>query len=571
MYEPTVVKDSVFQERSTCGLTALGLRNGRALCLLALLAVAPLPAMQSFGQAAEPPIYQIQSKWIGERYLVSAGSLVNSGPADGDMARWAIAPTGDGYLIKNMATNAYLVLEQGSDTLAFAKMEPKDDLGRWVIEPSDTGVVVSNKSTGKYVSIEKLKEPVSGDLDKKPGAKNWTSGLWNLLHVGGGEPLKFYKKGEVLVESPAYGTKIKGDTLLQIKAPGWSEVEVKSWLPGGKFGKDNSLGKVKLDGDGAGSIVFPADKYPRGPITIRVMAAAGKTKNNYYLMVYNEGGIPWSEGAPADPPPLAKGMKLAFLDEFDKPELSISKDGKGTKYMSHKPGGGDFSGIPFTDHENRETTPFSQIDTFLKIRADQNKKSAGLISSINVDGDGFTAKAPCYFECRFIAQSAPVTWPAFWVMTNYMIKEHDKKPLRRTSDELDIIEGYGGEGPKTPNAPGYMIHAHYWNQAPDGGKDYTQDRFAGPIHMTKLEGGGGASWFETFHTYGLYVGKEDTIYFCDDIEVARHKTAKLSKVEPIFFFVNLAVGGASGWKVDLSQYGGLADMYVDYVRVYQGK
>jgi hypothetical protein len=34
----------------------------------------------------------------------------------------------------------------------------------------------------------------------------------------------------------------------------------------------------------------------------------------------------------------------------------------------------------------------------------------------------------------------------------------------------------------------------------------------------------------------------------------------------LFFLVNLATGG--GWPVDLSRYNGLADMYVDYVRVY---
>ena len=219
-----------------------------------------------------------------------------------------------------------------------------------------------------------------------------------------------------------------------------------------------------------------------------------------------------------------------------------------------------------------ETTPFSQVDTFLRIRADQSKKTTGLISSIDEDGKGFTATAPCYFECRFIAQSAPGTWPAFWVMTNYMLnREGYSKPLSVPSDELDVIEAYGGEGSGNPNQRHYWIHSHYWNQAPDGKKDYTQDRFGGPIHMNKLEGGPEASWFETFHTYGVYIGLDDTIYYCDGIEVARHKTARLSRSQPLFFFVNMAIGGVSGWKIDLTQYGGVADMYVDYVRVYQGQ
>ena len=35
-----------------------------------------------------------------------------------------------------------------------------------------------------------------------------------------------------------------------------------------------------------------------------------------------------------------------------------------------------------------------------------------------MDGEGFFTKAPCYLECRFTAQSAPGTWPAFWTLTS---------------------------------------------------------------------------------------------------------------------------------------------------------
>jgi len=78
-----------------------------------------------------------------------------------------------------------------------------------------------------------------------------------------------------------------------------------------------------------------------------------------------------------------------------------------------------------------------------------------------------------------------------------------------------------------------------------------------------------STWFETFHTYGCEITETDTIYYCDDIEVGRHATFRLSKELPLFFLINLATGG--GWPVDLSRYHGVADMYVDYVRVYQGK
>ena len=45
--------------------------------------------------------------------------------------------------------------------------------------------------------------------------------------------------------------------------------------------------------------------------------------------------------------------------------------------------------------------------------------------------------------------------------------------------------------------------------------------------------------------------------------------APLFREKPLFFMVNLATGG--GWPVDLSRYDGVAEMYIDYVRVYQGK
>ena len=86
-----------------------------------------------------------------------------------------------------------------------------------------------------------------------------------------------------------------------------------------------------------------------------------------------------------------------------------------------------------------------------------------------------------------------------------------------------------------------------------------------PVRMHKA--GIPSTWFETFHVYGCKVTATDTIYYCDDIEVARHATLPVCKEKPLFFLINLATGG--GWPVDLSRYHGIADMYVDYVRVYK--
>lgn len=372
----------------------------------------------------------------------------------------------------------------------------------------------------------------------------------------------------IAVTSPAYGADVSGAVRIDFTAKGFAEVTVRCWMPGEGPGADVVVGTVKLPEDGAGSITFPADQFPHGPLTIRLSGANETSRDNCYLQVYNTGGKPAQAGVPATAPPAAKDMKLVFADDFDDPRLSITRDGKGARYASHKPGGGDFSGLPFADHENAERTPFSQRDTYLRIRADQNKNVAGLISSVDMEGKGITAKAPCYFECRFIAPNASGTWPAFWIITNRIGEKV------RFSDELDVMEGYGGEGPKNPNARGkYMVTTHYWSQGPGGkGRDTTQEG-AGEkrIWMYELQNGKSSSWFESFHTYGVYVGLDETIYYCDDVPVHRHKTARVSKQYPFQFMINLAVGGASRWPIDLSRYGGIADMYVDYVRVYQGQ
>src|SRR5262249_45016106 len=139
---------------------------------------------------------------------------------------------------------------------------------------------------------------------------------------------------------------------------------------------------------------------------------------------------------------------------------------------------------------------------------------------------------------------------------------------RTPCDELDIIEAYGGEGPGSPNAGDrYMITPHCWNQGKEG-KDLEEKAnraMRNPIRMRKA--GIPSTWYEAFHTYGCKVTETETVSYCDAIEVGRHATLPLSKAQPLFFMIDLATGG--GWPVDLSRYHGRADMYIDYVRVYQ--
>ncbi len=378
-------------------------------------------------------------------------------------------------------------------------------------------------------------------------------------------PVKHDPSDLISVRSPEYGSTISGRATISLLAKGYHSLTVKCWKQGEGWGSDSTVAEPTLNPDGTATFVFPAADYPHGPITLRISGDAATGKDNCYLQLYNQGGVVWNEGLPANPPPAAAGMKLIFADDFNGP-LSISSTNPGAKYYDHKPPGGwqDFSTLRFTGAD-KTNSPFFQVDSYLRIRASEAARSAGIISSLKNDATGITARAPCYFECRFLGPNATGAWPAFWLMTDYMTAF--VKGVKVPCDELDVIEAYGGEGRGEPNAhDSYMITPHCWEQG-DAGKTVEKQAFEhvkNPIRMRQF--GIPSAWFESFHVYGCKITETDTIYYCDNIEVARHATLPLSKQEPFFFLINLATGG--GWPVDLSRYHGVADMYVDYVRVY---
>ncbi|MCD7974056.1 MAG: family 16 glycosylhydrolase [Candidatus Azobacteroides sp.] len=368
----------------------------------------------------------------------------------------------------------------------------------------------------------------------------------------------------IRIIEPACRSEVKGKITITFQAPGMDLAKALCWSQPTKdnpseWGHDVNLTPdgLTLEKDGTGSFTMDADKFPAGPMNVRIYAQnKDGFKDFFELQLYNKGGVKWNQGIPKQDPPGARGLKLVFYDDFDGP-LSISNDGRNARYNAHKPRFGDFSGWPFSDVDGPDN-PFEQVDTYLKIKARKRpgtNGSTGLLASVNMDGEGFWAKPPCYLECRFTGQSAPGTWPAFWTITQL---DRDVP-----GDELDIVEAYGGVGKGNPNHVGYSLVSHFWGQKnPDGSKKKEYDRVV-PI----MELGGKSYWSTTFHTYAVYIGLDETIYYFDDIEVLRHPTNEESK-NPHVFLINYAIGGISGWPVDLERYGNGSDMYVDYVRVY---
>jgi len=411
-----------------------------------------------------------------------------------------------------------------------------------------------------------------------PATQAGNSDAYGEFNPGGKSAPGTQWEQAIVIKSPELRSEVKGDVKVDLAAPGMTEARALCWqqptpqVPD-PWGHDVNLAPdLKLDADGNGSFVFHADDFPNGPITLRILARNVETRKQDVreLQLYNTGGVVWNQGIPKADPPAAMGMKLAFADDFDGP-LSISSNGKGKRYNAHKPGGGDFSGYPFTGPEGPKN-PFSQKGTFLRIHASKDpanpkdKGSTGLIAPLDSDGNGSLVKAPFYMECRFVAQSAPGTWPAFWALSTQE-KGNGKAPV----DETDIIEAYGGVGKGNPNGYGrYEVTTHFWNQKGPDGKAFKMPVPTNKsVVMTDL--GGKSSWSTTFHTYGLLLTATDTVYYCDDIEVLRHPTNEVSKTARFFFLINYAIGGISGWKIDLKRDNDASDMWVDFVRVYQGE
>lgn len=549
------------RERASC--------SGISIVIAAILATACGRASCADDQVT---VYKIQNRW--NQFIYDAGTKIGYDKnADDAKCRWVLEDTATGQRIKNYASGAYLSADGDASAARLVKPvgpDARDGMSLWTLDVvSGNWLSIRDSATGKYLHCEPQDGSVYCDGTNVPTSESWWLSQWELVHVGGPRPPQRHRLHQIAVTSPEYCSEVTGDTVVTLVAPGFRRVTAKCWKQGEGFGSDSEVADVELDEKGNGSFVFSADAYPHGPVTLRISADNGTAKDNCYLQLYNTGGVSWNEGLPGAPP-AAEGMTLVFADDFTEP-LTVSSTGSQGRYYDHKPPGGqqDFSTLRFTSHD-QPNSPFHQVDSYLRIRASEEAKSSGLLSSLKNDATGITARAPCYFECRFIGPNAIGTWPAFWLMTDYMTDYINGKGLQMPCDELDIIEAYGGEGPGHPNAFNtYMICPHCWNQG-DAGKRIEKTAFAGmnnPIRMRKF--GIPSAWYEAFHTYGCLITDSDTVYYCDNVEVGRHETLPLSRQMPFFFLVNLATGG--GWPVDLSRYGGVADMYVDYVRVYQGK
>ena len=378
----------------------------------------------------------------------------------------------------------------------------------------------------------------------------------------------------IKVLAPEYRSSISGKTTIRFQAPGMDKAEARCWHQAddsnsSPWGYDAIVLPARdISNEKEISFTFDADTFPHGPINIRIATQNKKGKRDLCeLQLYNKNGVKWKYGAPNEKPPAAKDLELVFADDFESMP-SISKLGIGTTYMGHKPpdGSQDFSGYRFSHKDDYPGAhdPYEQMGTWLRIKArgngDKKTWGSGIFAPMDVNYNGVAVKPPFYMECRMTAQSAPGTWPAFWTLTI-------PNPDIPGCDELDIIEGYGGLGPGNPNDNvGYHCVSHFWGQ-PEY-KKQIKGKYKTHTRAPMMTLGGKSFWSTTFHTYGVYVDEKDTVYYFDNHEVLRHPSGPVSQQTAAYFLINYAIGGISGWKIDLKRYGNATDMWVDWVRVY---
>lgn len=393
------------------------------------------------------------------------------------------------------------------------------------------------------------------------------------------------------VTSPAYRSDIN-DSTVNVKfenGKGTKAVVYAQQQPGDLSVSSNGTRSLVAEVNmvnGRGSFPFPAGTYPKGPIAlqIQVLNADNSVVDNCYLQLYNNAGVAWKTGlANAAVNSVTDGMEVAYSDDF-KTMPVINRTGIGAAYASAKVDearGGMFGWAAFEDFggafdpfriaggEYMNLTTTYHPTGYVNNDYWKQKVTTGYLSSMAQDGSGFKTQggANQYFECRMFCGPNPGMWPAFWLLTaNGYVQNSDEN--KKYSDELDILEGYMG----TPS--GYQTAWHQWG--------YNTNLGGGLSNPLETEVFSNINLAMGFHTFGVYITKETTYYYCDNNLVTSHKTLPYSWEYGNYFIINAALSdhyGINGSANDpfenfevengFTRYGNECNTYVDWVRVYE--
>lgn len=354
--------------------------------------------------------------------------------------------------------------------------------------------------------------------------------------------------GSPALVCPQPGSRIIGRRATAVVAvPPGSRVTAAAYLPSydGTSGTVDTVATAAADAAGRAVLVFDATRLTQGPTAIRV-TIDGRTSRALYIQFFNATG---RNRPPLDTAPA--GLTLQWWDRFNAP-ISLSRTGAGADYATLKPeatGGSEFGDAMFADPAAGLGTLGVIDNWYLRVRTQPMTSdpkgwgrtlASGLLSSARLGGSGFAAQRG-YFEARMLGPTQEGTWPAFWLLNS-----ESAAPRTKPASEIDILEQYG----RFPNGSCHALHA--WN-SPGQSRSVCGER-----HVPN-------DWALTWHTYAAWVRDDRVDYYIDGRQITSIPGPILTD-QPFFFMVNLAAGG--GWPVDLNATGGIADLYVDWIRVY---
>lgn len=248
------------------------------------------------------------------------------------------------------------------------------------------------------------------------------------------------------------------------------------------------------------------------------------------------------------PHPVAMSQERLEIDKFEPTfeenfdTLSVSPWGEnGTRWIAHTPWNGDFGDAKFADPV--DGFPFTTKDGILHIEARKDadgKWHSGLLASTNAKGEGFSQQFG-YFEAKMKLPPGKGVWPAFWLIG---------VDRSKYTAEIDVIEYYGRKNYE------FSSGFHIWRDS-HGGENTTGGQW------TTVKDG---ILNDDYHTYGVEITPEDTVFYLDRTEIWRFKTPPEFHV-PFFPLVNLALG--SGWPIDETPNPSV--LLVDYIHVFKRK
>ncbi len=130
----------------------------------------------------------------------------------------------------------------------------------------------------------------------------------------------------IRVTEPELRSDVQGDVTVKFAARGMTQATAMCWQQpfdtSQPWGQDASLTPdgITLDAQGRGEFVFFADRFPHGPVNVRIYAHNGQDRKDIFeLQLFNTGGTTWQGGIPQHDPPAAKGLKLILADDFTAP------------------------------------------------------------------------------------------------------------------------------------------------------------------------------------------------------------------------------------------------------------